>query len=188
MLPRVCLVSALLAVSAVPAAAAVTVMGGGMARECSAAAFAERSDDQALAACTMALEQPMPPRQRAGTFVNRGVLLLRRKDFAGAVLDFNTALRVLPDLGEAYVNRGAAQIAQRRFREGVADIDQGLALGSEQPEKAYFNRATAFEYLGDAASAARDYGKAAELRPDWPEAGAALARFAPARASGPPTP
>jgi tetratricopeptide (TPR) repeat protein len=169
---------AALAAWATPSESAVTVLGGGMARECSVAALKGESDLRHEAVCTQALDSEMlSPRDRAGTYVNRGVLKLRRKEFAAAKWDFYRAIETKPDLGEAYVNRGAAAIGSHRYAEGLADVNKALQLGVEEPEKAYYNRALAYEGLDDMKAAYFDYQKALELAPDWDRPKQELARF-----------
>jgi tetratricopeptide (TPR) repeat protein len=159
-------------------AGAVTVIGGGMARECSQAALNGESEARYEALCTQALESElMSLRDRAGTYVNRGILKLRRKEFASAQYDFNRAIETKPDLGEAYVNRGAAAVGSKRYADGLADLNKALELGVEEPEKAYYNRALAFEGLDDLKAAYFDYKKAVELKPDWDMPQKELARF-----------
>jgi tetratricopeptide (TPR) repeat protein len=159
-------------------AQAVTVLGGGFARECSNAALGGESDLRFEEVCTQALTtELLDARDRAGTYVNRGVLKLRRKDFAGAQYDFNQAIGTKPDLGEAFVNRGAAAVGARRYSDGLADINKALELGVQEPEKAYYNRALAYEGLDDMKSAYFDYRKAIELKPDWEMPKQELARF-----------
>jgi tetratricopeptide (TPR) repeat protein len=169
------------------AGAAVTVMGGGLAESCSKAALlASRSaiaDDDAIRVCTLAIgSEPLSDRDLAGTHVNRGILYLARSAFRDAKHDFDTALYIEPTMGEAYVNRGAALIGERHFGEGLADIDKGLTLNPEQPEKAYFDRGLAHEYMNDLKSAYLDYLKASELKPDWDVPKKELARFSVTRA------
>ncbi|WP_068878686.1 MULTISPECIES: tetratricopeptide repeat protein [unclassified Phenylobacterium] len=160
------------------AQAAVTVLGGGMARSCSEAALSGESDVRFENLCTMALEsEVLDLRDRAGTYVNRGVLKLRRKEFGQALFDFNRAIETKPDLGEAYVNRGAAAVGARRFADGLADINKALELGVEEPEKAYYNRALAYEGLDNLKAAYFDYQKAVELKPEWDAPKNELARF-----------
>ena len=159
-------------------AGAVTVIGGGMARECSLAALNGESETRYETICTQALESElMSLRDRAGTYVNRGILKLRRKEFASAQYDFNRAIETKPDLGEAYVNRGAAAVGAKRYADGLADLNKALELGVEEPEKAYYNRALAFEGLDDLKAAYFDYKKAVELKPDWDMPQKELARF-----------
>jgi tetratricopeptide (TPR) repeat protein len=160
------------------AQAAVTVLGGGMARQCSAAALSGESDSKFEDFCTLALEsEPLSLRDRAGTYVNRGVLKLRRRDFGSAQFDFDRAIKTKPDMGEAYVNRGAAAVGARRFADGLTDINKALELGVEEPEKAYYNRALAFEGLDNMKAAYFDYQKAVELKPEWEQPRKELTRF-----------
>ena len=79
--------------------------------------------------------------------------------------------------GGAASVRGAAFVGTSRYGEGLSQIDQGLALGVKDPEKAYYNRAIANENLGDVTAAYRDYSKAAELAPTWDAPKTELARF-----------
>jgi tetratricopeptide (TPR) repeat protein len=170
--------AALLMATAGAAHAAVTVIGGGMAQACSQAAIGGESDYRFEKVCTEALDTEfMDTRDRAGTYVNRGVLKLRRGDYRQATRDFDSALKVMPGMGEAYVNRGAAAIGQHRYAEGLVDINKALALGVEEPAKAYYNRALAYEGLDDAKSAYFDYQKALEIEPDWNAPKEQLTRF-----------
>lgn len=163
---------------AATAGASTLIIGGGAAKDCATAALDGRSDETSVTTCTLALKtETLSFRDRARTYVNRGVLQMRRRDFDGAVRDFDEASRIDPALGEAFVNRGAAYVGSERYGEGLAQIDQGLALGVKDPEKAYYNRAIANENLGDVTAAYRDYTKAAELDPDWDAPKHELTRF-----------
>lgn len=176
------LLSALVLLPAGSASAAAFVLGGGMANACSRAAIDGSTDRAAIETCSLALEnQPLLKRDRAGTYVNRGVIHLRRGAYEDARNDFDSALKLEPRLGEAFVNRGASLIAQRRYREGVDEIDRGLAFGADEPEKAYFNRALAWEGMDNMKAAWMDYQKALELRPDWEAPRRELARFTVSR-------
>ncbi len=160
------------------AAASNMVIGGGSAQECSDAALKGRTDGRAVLACTTALQvETLNFRDRARTYVNRGVLQMRQRQFGAARADFDQASSIDPNLGEAYVNRGATYVGEDRYREGVEQIDRGLALGVKDPEKAFFNRGLANEGMGDLNAAYRDYNRASELAPDWLAPKTELARF-----------
>ena len=175
---RILAIATAVAALAGSAQAAVTVIGGGMAHDCSKAALSGVSDAKYEALCTLALDtELLSLRDRAGTYVNRGVLKLRRKEFASASYDFNRAVITKPDLGEAYVNRGAAAVGAKRYADGLADLNKAIALGIEEPEKAYFNRALAYEGLDDLKAAYFDYQKAVELSPQWEAPKRELVRF-----------
>lgn len=158
--------------------AAVTVLGDTAAGDCSRAAHSGLYDARAYELCSNAIQvQMLSRRDLAGTYVNRATMLLRRHDWTGATQDLDAAAGVYNGLGEIHVNRGAAYLGLHRYSEAVAELDSGLALGTEQPEKAYFNRAMARELTDDIRGAYLDYKKAAELSPAWPEPRLALSRF-----------
>ena len=160
------------------AQAAVTILGGGLAESCSKAARDGVKSVEALELCSLALEtEVLNHENRAGTFVNRGVIKLRRRNFEDATRDFDRAAQLRPAMGEAYVNRGAVAIAQRRYQAGVEDINRAIDLGVSEPEKAYYNRALAHEGLDDMKAAYLDYRKASELAPEWSDPQQQLARF-----------
>jgi len=168
--------AALLAVGA--AQASTLVIGSGAAQECSDAAEKGRNDNRAVLACTTALEvETLNFRDRARTYVNRGVLQMRQRQFSAARADFDQASSIDPALGEAYVNRGATLVGEERYREGVDQIDKGLAMGVKDPEKAFFNRGLANEGLGDLSAAYKDYSRASALKPEWTAPKTELARF-----------
>ena len=148
--------------------AAVTVIGGGLAEDCSKAAIRGRSDRSSIETCNLALSTEMlDTRDKAGTYINRGVMRMRTRAFSDAHSDFNTAIAIAPKIGEGWVNRGAVFIAEKRYQEGLSDINRGLDLGVVEPEKAYYNRALAYEGLEDAKSAYLDYQQAVTLKPNW---------------------
>jgi tetratricopeptide (TPR) repeat protein len=164
--------------AALPAMSAVTVIGGGMAEDCSHAAFAGKADNDSMRLCSEALEtEPLDVRDKAGTYVNRGVMRLRRRADDQARADFDAAIALEPKLGEGWVNRGALSISERRYQEGMDDINHGLQLGVKEPEKAYFNRAVAYEGLDDEKAAYLDYQQALSLKPDWALPQRELLRF-----------
>jgi tetratricopeptide (TPR) repeat protein len=191
--PRsVCLASLFTAVAsfaAWPALAAVNVFGTGMAHTCSDAAHhlpqGQLAEQRAIDACSFAISsENLTIHDLTGSHINRGVLLVSSGDYAAAKQDFDVAISLMPDLGEAYADRGAALLGLRRYAEAIVEIDRGLTLNTTEPEKAYFNRAVADEALDDIKSAYRDYLRAAQLKPDWPQPRDELARFTVAAAAG----
>ncbi len=177
--PAVC---AAFLLSADAATAEVSVIGNGLAAECSTAATGVAGNQparrDAIHHCTLALEnESLSTHETAATLVNRGVLYMTDGAGEDALKDFERALKLEPGLPEAMVNRGAALIFAGRNAEGVAEITRGLALNPIEPEKAYYNRGVAEERLGDLKSAYFDYKKALELKPDWAMPKNELSRF-----------
>ncbi len=152
--------------------------GGGLAHDCYLAAKSGQANNNQIRLCSAALEQDnLDLRDKAGTHINRGTLWLRMKAYTQALSDFDDATRLGPELGEGWVNRAAALIGLGRFADAVKDSDRGIALNPTEPEKAYFNRATARELVGDVEGAYRDYMKASELAPNWDAPKSELKRF-----------
>ncbi len=166
------------------AGAAVTVMGDTDAQGCSQAAFHDRGDLSAIQQCNSALTDPfLDRRDQAGTHINRGVIYMTRGDYTAARADFNEAISIDGAIGEAWVNRGAVAILEKRYQDGISDINKGLALGTEEPAKAYYNRAVAYEGIDDEKSAYLDYQQAVTLAPDWDLPKHELLRFTVTRKS-----
>jgi tetratricopeptide (TPR) repeat protein len=191
--PRsVCLAGLLVATAVLAtgsAPAAVEVFGTGMAHICSDAAHhlpqGQAGQQRAIEACDFAISsEDLSPHDLTGSHINRGVLLVARGDYAAAKKDFDVAVSLMPALGEAYADRGAALLGLRRYADAIAEIDRGLALNTTEPEKAYFNRAVADEALDDIQNAYRDYLRASQLKPDWPQPRDELTRFTVAAAAG----
>ena len=160
------------------AGAAVTVLGDTSAQQCSQAAFHDQADDASMRLCTTALgEGTLDRRDLAGTYINRGVMWMIRRDYNAARADFQHAIEVDAALGEAWVNRGAVAIIDRQFKNGIDDISKGLTLGTEEPAKAYYNRAVAYEGIDDEKSAYLDYQQALVLQPGWDLPKQELLRF-----------
>jgi tetratricopeptide (TPR) repeat protein len=160
------------------AQAAIQVVGTSLATACSTAAFDGDSSPTALQTCSRSInEEVVPLHDRAATHVNRGILLMRNRNFSAALDDFQRAVELQPDLGEAYANRGSALVVEGRFQEAIADFDRALALGLQQPERTYFNRAVAREWVDDYKGAYLDYRKAAQLNPEWPTPREQMVRF-----------
>ena len=160
------------------AGAAVTILGGGQAAACFEAAKAGRSDDSSIGICDTALDtEVLAPPDRGGTYINRGVMKLRRGLYEAAHADFDAGIAMIPKVGEGWVNRGAMFVGEHKYKDGLDDLDKGIALGVTEPEKAYFNRALAYEGLDDEKSAYLDYQQAATLKPKWAAPQKELRRF-----------
>jgi tetratricopeptide (TPR) repeat protein len=162
------------------AKAAVTVIGSGLARICYEHSESSGTSLQAIGDCDRALkEEALTSRDRAATFVNRGILHMRARRIAAALADYDSAIKVKSDLAEAYINKGIALVhARGRNSEAINAITQGLQLNPIRPEVAYYTRGVAHELLGNTRAAYDDYRQAAVLKPDWQEPKEQLKRFA----------
>lgn len=168
-----------LALAAAPSAqAAVTVLGNGVAHSCYEFAEYAGNPTDGINTCTFALEQTtLSVRDRAATYVNRGILRARKDDADGALADYDRGLAMDASLAEGYVDRGAVMIVLRRYDDAVAEIDKGISLGANRPQIAYYDRGIADEALGNIRAAYEDYKKAAQIQPDFKLALDQLSRF-----------
>jgi tetratricopeptide (TPR) repeat protein len=172
------LLATVAALAAAPAQAAVTVLGNGVAHSCYQFAEYGGNPTDGVNTCTFALEQTtLSVRDRAATFVNRGILRARKDDTDGALADYDRGLAMDAALAEGYVDRGAVMIVLRRYDDAVTEIDKGISLGANRLQIAYYDRGIADEALGNIRAAYEDYKKAAEIQPDFGLATEQLARF-----------
>ncbi len=174
-----------LALAGVPVAAnaAISIVGGGLGRECYLAAEFARGGRDGIATCDRALEdEALNRNDRAATLVNRGIVHMQNKALVAAIADFDAAIKTRPDTAEAYVNKGIALIhLGGRDRDAVELLTQGLARNPSRPEIAYYVRGIANEQLGLSKEAFDDYSRAATLKPDWSDPADQLARFSVVR-------
>jgi len=182
------LVAAAFAVLPSPAIAGVTVIGASSARMCYMAADSAASPrHEDVRWCNAALGESLTSAEDViATYVNRGILHLRRGNVDDAIRDFDEALRRDPNEPEAYLNRGSAMLHQDRRDEAVAMFSQALQHNTSRPELAHYGRAMAYELLGNARAAYNDYRRASELDPDWSAPREDLQRFrvVPSRQAG----
>jgi tetratricopeptide (TPR) repeat protein len=170
---------AILAVAAFAgtASAFVHVVGTRLTTACYENARDRRATPHAVNQCDEALMQPLSQQDRAGTYVNRGILLMARGSLDQAMADFDAAIELQPGLAEGYLNRGAVLVVRNDQRGAIEALDRALALTPNEPARAYYNRAIAYEDLGEVRAAYRDYRRAAELAPEWDAPRTELTRF-----------
>jgi tetratricopeptide (TPR) repeat protein len=161
-----------------PAAAICTALTTAAARNCFAAAKFGDLHGNGADACTTALASALPDEVKVRVLVDRGVIRLSNDKAKPAIEDFDAAITMNGQVGEAYANRGAAHLALKEYGQAKADIDRGLALGWGEPQRAWFNRGIADEHLGDCKSAYLDFLKASKLDSSWAAPKAELTHFA----------
>lgn len=176
---RTVVFAAILAALAPATAAQVTVIGGGLAKDCyEAAKFGTLSEAAAEAICTRALEhEALNLSNRAATFTNRGVLRMRQGKLDAALTDYTASKRISPDSGPTWLNEGAAYILKQDYNSALVALDKAIELDSSDLYAAYYNRALARERTGDVEGAYYDFVKSKELNPDYTATDEQLARF-----------
>lgn len=146
------------------------------AAQCSAAASGQAELKQGLDYCNVALGDPAMI-QRGALLMNRGVIKVRLGNKDGALTDYNAAIAIDPQLGDAYVSRAGLLVSLKRYDLARQDIDQAMALGASNMHAAYYTRGVIAEETGDVRAAYRDYKQALAIKPDYWAAQRELARF-----------
>jgi tetratricopeptide (TPR) repeat protein len=183
-------ISAFVAIAAIataaPAQGAVTVLGGGLARDCyEAVEYSRVGTADAIRICDLALEQEvMTRRNRAATYTNRGILHMRDGRNERALTDYTKSLNLMPLL-ETKVNLGAALYGLKRYPEALSALNEGVATDSANARATgFYNRALTYEKLGNVEAAYDDFRSALEAKPDFEQAARQLQRFTVVPAEG----
>ena len=87
-------------------------------------------------------------------------------DYKGAIADYDSAIRLKPDLAEAYLNRGNAKDELGQRFAAIADYDTAIRLKPDYAD-AYYNRGIVKSDLGQHVAAIADYDSAIRLKPDY---------------------
>ena len=106
---------------------------------------------------------------KADDFFIQGVDKQRKGDNQGAIIAYNEAIRLNPNLAEAYNNRGIVR-DELGDKPGAID-DYTLAIKfNPNLAKAYYNRGIVRNELGDKQGAIDDYNLAIKFNPNYAQA------------------
>ncbi len=146
------------------------------AAQCSQAAAGAAALAAGLDYCNVALRDPLMI-HRGALLMNRGLIKARLSDTNGAMTDYNAALAVNPELGDAYVNRAALNLSLKRYDAARNDVTRGMQAGADNMAAAYFTRGAIADDQGNAQAAYADYKQALAIDPTYAAAKRELARF-----------
>lgn len=169
--------AAALGIPAASATAAIVTIGNPLALDCYT--WAERRDPRpdALETCSRALKEALDRDDRAATLVNRGVIRMIHRDFAGAEGDFDSALALRPALSDAWLNKGFLRVRTGDGSNALPFLEKALQLRARRPALAYYARGIAYEQTGNVRAAYADLTRARDLEPGWSMPEQALARY-----------
>ena len=155
--------------------AQVMTVTGSAAQSCYHSALDRRHDLEAIAECTAALDQVST--DRAGTFVNRGILFMLAGQQDLALRDYNQAIALDPGQAEAWLNEAVTMVNSGKGSTAIDLADRSLRLRTQKPALAYYVRGLGHEEEGQAVAAYEDLRKAAALDPKWNEPAEQLKRY-----------
>jgi tetratricopeptide (TPR) repeat protein len=105
----------------------------------------------------------------ARVFFKSGLEKTQGGDPQGAIADFDQALSLKEDWGEAHYNRAVAKTMLKDYSGAILDYDRMIDLKKGGAE-VYYNRGIAQLAQGRPKEAILDFDKAIAGRGDWPEA------------------
>lgn len=86
-----------------------------------------------------------------------------KKDYDGAIVNYNKAIELKPDYAEAYNSRGNAYYSKGDNEQAIKDYTKSIELNNPLLSMVYRNRAISYEKKGDLVKARADRQKADEL-------------------------
>jgi tetratricopeptide (TPR) repeat protein len=122
----------------------------------------DESGDSAIAACTRAIGAKLPKRSAAIAYTSRGVEWRRKGQVDRAIADHTQAIKLDPNLSEAFYNRGNAYGDKGDTDRAIADYDQAIRLNPKSAG-AFNNRGLARRQKGDTAGGDADIARAKQL-------------------------
>ncbi len=114
-----------------------------------------------VAGCGDSPRTPIP----AITEYNKGVHFADREDWDTAITCYTKAIRLKPDLVEAYENRGHAYYDKGEPDQAIKDYSEAIRLKPDYA-MAYNNRGMAYGMKGEPDQAIKDFTEAIRLKPD----------------------
>ncbi|MEQ8404433.1 MAG: hypothetical protein RKE49_04985 [Oceanicaulis sp.] len=145
--------------------------------ECESAAREGAATGRALGACDVLVRSPeLDDPMRARVLVNRGLIALDRGVVRAARDDLEQAVRIAPDLPEAWLNLAAARTRAGAHSGAVDAARRAGELGADAA-LSRFNEAIALEAMGRYDAAYEAYVAAAQAAPDNATLQAQPARF-----------
>ena len=117
---------------------------------------------------------PVNTASTAEDLVEKGLEKYEKKNYKGAIDDYDQAIKLKPDYSAAYNNRGIARRDLGDNKAAITDFDQAIQTNRNWRKgglwTAYNNRGIARRDLGDNKAAIDDFDQAIKLKPDLAEA------------------
>ncbi|MEQ1775521.1 MAG: tetratricopeptide repeat protein [Burkholderiales bacterium] len=112
----------------------------------------EKKGDEAIDACTRAINAGPRNKALAGIYFNRAIEWNAKKDFDRAIADYTEAIKINADYREAFNNRGNAHRNKKDYDRAIEDYEQAIRIA---PKRGLYHR-----NRGNVLMDKRDYEKA----------------------------
>jgi tetratricopeptide (TPR) repeat protein len=101
----------------------------------------------------------------ANTYMSRGIASLNKADYNQAIQNFDKAIHLDPQFGDAVNNRGIAYESKGEYDRAIQDFNRAIYTNPAGAE-AYVNRGLAYGSKGDYYRAIQDFDQAIRLNPN----------------------
>jgi tetratricopeptide (TPR) repeat protein len=130
-----------------------------------------RNDDPILAGLTAPLKNlnAAPITEDALAYLNRGRDYGREGKYDEAIAEFNKALSINGELGDAFIYRGAAYGSKGDYDRAITDCTAALRINPNNAD-AYYNRGVVYGMKGDYDRAIADLTAALRINPNAADA------------------
>ena len=161
------------------ASAGVLVLGDNEAAACYRTVLHGNTGSRgALKKCSNALKEPLTKRDLAATYINRGILYMRKGNFETAKVDMEAALDVGQNIPEAHINYSGIQFYLGDYDGALLTVNNVINdMQTTKMPQALYNRSLIHHRSGNYKSAYFDLKKALELKPDWKLAQDAISQY-----------
>ena len=95
---------------------------------------------------------------------SRARLNFDRQNWSDALVDYNLAIELDPNVGEYWINRGAVHAMQQNYEAALSDMTRGIELDPAF-ENGYKNRSLVYQALGQIGKAQQDLRTYLDLNP-----------------------
>lgn len=120
--------------------------------------------DLALRGCTALIESgKLSKGNLVKVLVDRGVAYTNKGDYESAVQDFDKAIRLSPDVAEAFMNRGIAYDNKGAYDRAIQDYNQAIQLRPDYAP-AFNNRGIVYSEKREYDRAIQDFDQAIRLK------------------------
>ncbi|MBW4631921.1 MAG: serine protease, partial [Iphinoe sp. HA4291-MV1] len=107
----------------------------------------------------------VPQKRTAEALISLGGGKADRKDYQGAIADYNQALLINPNNPDAYFQRGSAYYYLKKYEAVLEDFNKVLQLNPES-SAAYISRGNFYAQLGEPQKAIADFNQAKLINPN----------------------
>lgn len=152
------------------------VLGGNsFAKECfqnsQTAARMGHAGRQDVEPCDRAIKDvALKRKDLVATLVNRGIIRVAMEQYQLAAKDYNRAIALQDDVGEAFLNRGNLWFLAKEFKQAEQDYNVAIEEQVQQMHVAHLNRGMVREQQGNLQGAKQDYLDALTFVENWEQA------------------